>query len=363
MNLLKKRVSRFLFLFLMCALFFFGVTRSSHSEEQETTQNTESSLEDASSSESLLKRFGLLEKKEKEIDWTGLGQELGFTHDDLYTFGHDPYLWRLEYDKLTIDFVDPLTVDNSNRTPFEPNTYRLIFNGKYDEAIQNIQGYLKHFWPFIGDSTDFTPLNEFMSTAETRRYLYAYALAAELKGEFYPAWNLYNLLYGQSERGISDEMFWADARIKISSEDPSWTQGSVGLLILCRKLQEYKGVDFEKLITELNSVVPEKDDLVKEVPIPCSSKYYYEIRRLYTLREHCAQTMNPKLHYTVWSPNTGREKRIARIVMLSRASYLAFVDYMNEHYERYLESLKGGKPSEEIEAGMEVVRQLAKLPY
>ena len=362
MNLLKH-VSRFLFLFLTCAALISTSQRSSRSEEQDTAQNTENTLEDSSSSESLLKRFGLLEKKEKEIDWSGLGQELGFTDDDLYKHGHDPYLWRLDYSKLAIDFVDYLLVDNPNRTPFEPNSYRLIFNGQYDEAIQNIQGYLKQFWPFIGDSTDFTPLNDFMSTGDTRQDLYAYALAAELKGEFYPAWNLYNLLYGQSERGISDEMFWADARINISSGNVSWTQGNTGLIVLCRKLQEYRGVDFEKLITEIDSVVPKKDDLIKEVPIPYSSKYYYEIRRLYTLREHCALTMNPRLHYTLWTPNTECEKRIARIVMLSRASYLAFVDYMNERYARYLESLKGGKPLEEIEAGMEVVRQLARLPY
>ena len=343
---------------------------NSFSEESNLERGTEKTTEDGAPEESLVQRFELLEKTEDKIDWSRLESCLGIKTPSYP-----------DYERLLIDAVPWFNPDESRLSGPDVHVSDLLIQKSYDEAIQRCLESLKGSWPFVGTETPLANVDSGLelqgATARFRFYLHAYARACELKGEYDKALNLYELLYGGNSSS-TEEMKWIRARLSFLKNG---TDADSSFPFIIKLLADYKEVNFDAVVAELEKwvelrktgSVSSSDVIFADIILPIQSKsyecrYYAEARRLYVLRDRCAQIFNPRLHFTIDTrPNPSVDNRQPRyrLVLLSRASYLTFLDYMEEEYQKNLEQLEkaGREPGERLKAGMEVARQLARLPY
>lgn len=307
---------------------------------------------------SIAVEFGLFEKREDDIDWKELAKRLGF---------QSPGSRGLSYDRLTPDYIRWFSGAESKFPVYEDMIY-----GRYDEAIVTCRKALREYWPFVSADSESEgtagghPLL-MGATGNLRYYLFIYARAYEFKEMFGDAMSLYLLLYS----GNDEEFKWINTRLLLSQ-----AKKGNGDLISCfrlyQQLAEYKNVDFDPIINELEQwgELNDSSAVFPDIVSPLKSryhevKYYSDARKLYVLRDRCAQAINPKLHFTLDDRPRGDKGALKpyRLPLLSRASYLAFLDFLEADYRLYLKSLNGDDPNEEIQAGIEVARQLARLPY
>ena len=317
---------------------------------------------------SLVEEFGLLTKLEDEIDWSGLAARL-----DIKT---PPFA---DYERLLFDSVSWFNPFESGLPATEAGVSDLLIQKRYDEAIQKCLERMRESWPFVGKETLLPNVDSGLelqgATLRFRFYLHAYARACELKGEYAKASNLYSLLYGGTYSS-TEEIKWTRTRLDFAQK------GKDGIYFSLQMLAEYKEVDFNSIVAELEKWVELRnqrksganspDAVFVDIILPTQSKYlecryYAEARRLYVLRDRCAQIVNPRLHFTIDTrpdPSVDPRQPRYRLILLSRASYLTFLDYLEEEYRKTLERLEkaGREPSEELKAKMEVARQLARLP-
>ncbi len=342
---------------------------TSFSEESNPRQDAEKTAENNDSRESLVEEFGLLTKLEDEIDWSGLAARL-----DIKTPPFPDYE-RLLFDSVSWSFESSLP----GLPDTEARVSDLLIQKRYDEAIQKCLESMRESWPFVGKETLLPNVDSGLelqgATSRFRFYLHAYARACELKGEYAKASNLYLLLYG-GNYSSTEEIKWTSTRLAFAQK------GKDGIYFSPQMLAEYKEVDFNSIVAELEKWVEllnqrksganSPDVVFADIILPTQSKYlecryYAEARRLYVLRDRCAQIVNPRLHFTIDTrpdPSVDPRQPRYRLILLSRASYLTFLDYMEEEYRKTLERLEkaGREPSEKLKAKMEVARQLARLP-
>ena len=306
---------------------------------------------------SIAGRFGVFDKSEEEIDWEGLAEELGFQAPKR----------QLMYELLPPDHL----TWNSGRD-LEFPVYDDMLHGRYDKAIASCRKALRKYWVFVGADSEAEgtsgPYPVLLgTTSRLRFFLYVYARAYEFKEMFDDAKSVYDLLYGEGD----EELKWIDARLRFSrAKRENLRLNSISFIY--KQLAEYKDVCFDSVIAELEtwSQLDDPSAAFLDIIAPFDSRgvevrYYAEARRLYVLRDRCAQTINPKLHFTLDdNPAVAAGAfKPHRLVLLSRASYLAFLDLLEADYKNYLARLNGEEPDATIRDGMEVARQLARLPY
>ena len=261
---------------------------------------------------------------------------------------------RLNYFYLNMDVpYDGLDLTSSAK--------QLLFEGKYDEAIENLKELLptQRAMVYCLESSEENPLfDEFYDVLQTM------AAAYELKGEWQTVRNMYFLIHRDAN---SEPIEWLDIRSQYAFERTGHAYSFSKIIeLLSRK---YSSLDVDKTLRRTEES-KDKPELWDKIPID-ENVYDDEDIRVYALKDRLAHIVCPKLHFTYpepWVPSGETKGSLIKQAELSHESYLKFLETMEEEYEKY----KAQDPSavqpeirnaETVEKVMTMLRKIGELPY
>ncbi|MGN1064994.1 MAG: tetratricopeptide repeat protein [Thermoguttaceae bacterium] len=238
------------------------------------------------------------------------------------------------------------------------NVNWLLFNGKYDEALEELKKRLPKETAIIRSLE--SPDDHGTVFGQARKVLQAMAETYELKGDWGAARKLYFLIYGGS---LGNEVQWLDIRSAYSHGSYAY---AFALTVQCLSMH-YSSLDVDKTLRRAEESkarpsacfrIPVAHDLLDDEDV-----------RVYALKDQLARVANPKLHYTykpMWYGG-GNEEPL-RQAELSHESYLKFLESMEDVYQKIEsgdDSVKvGGLPDRETCANvMVMLRKIGDLPY
>lgn len=282
------------------------------------------------------------DRGEPKTDWREFAPGVCFTDDysALHKNCNAYFMQDLNYDYLCPDFDDSI----EEKFPMNRVNSRLV-SGNYDEALLNIQ---RVSFVLFGDDEVWYRMENFRDPRTSRYYLQARARALEFKGETQKALGLYYFLYGDS----SNETALIHARLNYSDNH---TLSSDDFVEVCRALKKHEGLDIDGIRDSMEIYLSKPYDKPKLtiIPAPDNAPFYIDAKRLYTLRDRCAQIVNPKLHYTA--------EDSYHLIVESRKSYAIFLDMMEERYRSFAGTL--GSSEGIAQKGMDVARGIMRLPF
>lgn len=300
----------------------------------------------------LAARHDFMWKTNEEIDWNATARELGFSERALDPSDKEaePILRSLDYSKFLPDL--PLDCDDVDLSP-----YRMLVAKDYKSVAAELKPKIIDFFVSLNDPS----FDLDVDAARRIRYqLHVYARALEFEGYGDFALGVYRMLRRHGE----DHMIMArlNYRRRSLGGEPAFGWHDKNYFEwLCRDvLARYRDVDFDKIVAaieEARSADP-TGERFSAIPLPEDSKYYEEALRLYELRDLCAQVANPRLHFMV--DLTTDEAGRVKLALASRRSYQVFAETMEHTWDTWYDVKT---LYIQLAEGMEVVRNLSKLPY
>ena len=238
---------------------------------------------------------------------------------------------------------------------------QLLFEGKYDEAIEKLKELLptKGAMVYCLESPEENPVFfEFYNVLQTM------AAAYELKGDWVAVRKIYFLIHMDAN---TEPIQWLDIRRNYAFERTGHAYSFSKIIeLLSRK---YSSLDVDKTLRRAEES-KDKPELWDKIPID-ENVYDDEDIRVYALKDRLAHIVCPKLHFTYpepWVPSGETKGSLIKQAELSHESYLKFLETMEEEYEKY----KAQDPStvqpelqnaETVEKVMTMLRKIGELPY
>ncbi|MBQ1864131.1 MAG: hypothetical protein II150_06050 [Thermoguttaceae bacterium] len=261
---------------------------------------------------------------------------------------------RLNYYYLNMDVPYGLSHTRS--------AMQLLFEGKYDEAIENLKELLptQRAMVYCLESPQKSSVfYEFYDVLQTM------AAAYELKGDWQTVREIYFLIHRDSKCELIE---WLDIRSQYAFERTGHDDSFRMIIdLLSRK---YSSLDVDKTLRRAEES-KDKPELWDKIPID-ENVYDDEDIRVYALKDRLAHIVCPKLHFTYpepWLHHGSLPKgSLIKQAELSHESYLKFLETMEEEYEKY----KAQDPStvrpelrnaETVEKVMTMLRKIGELPY
>ena len=238
---------------------------------------------------------------------------------------------------------------------------QLLFEGKYDEAIENLKELMptQRAMVYCLESPEENPVFfEFHAVLQTM------AAAYELKGDWMAVRKIYFLIHMDAN---TEPIQWLDIRRHYAFERTGHAYSFSKIIeLLSRK---YSSLDVDKTLRRTEES-KDKPELWDKIPI-AKDVYDDEDIRVYALKDRLAHIVCPKLHFTYpepWLSSSLPEGSLIKQAELSHESYLKFLETMEEEYEKY----KAQDPSavqpeirnaETVEKVMTMLRKIGELPY
>ena len=238
---------------------------------------------------------------------------------------------------------------------------QLLFEGKYDEAIENLKELMptQRAMVYCLESPEENPVFfEFYAVLQTM------AAAYELKGDWMAVRKIYFLIHMDAN---TEPIQWLDIRCQYAFERTGHDDSFRMIIDLLSR--EYSSLDVDKTLRRAEE---SKDKPEQWFIIPIDKDVYDdEDIRVYALKDRLAHIVCPKLHFTYpepWLSSSLPEGSLIKQAELSHESYLKFLETMEEEYEKY----KAQDPStvrpelrdaKTVEKVMTMLRKIGELPY
>ncbi|MBQ9874686.1 MAG: hypothetical protein IJM30_09495 [Thermoguttaceae bacterium] len=236
---------------------------------------------------------------------------------DVHDFGK---LWSdtFTYDSAPAE-IGTLTFDYAARFDSDPilssdesvlRAKALVCEGRYDEAIEEVQGELGAWNDLFQDDGN---------AGICRLRLRLLAAALELKGDWEKALRVYSLLYPDDRELLS----WVRIRKTYASGD--WTAAFDQLVDVVEQYLDYPAEGIIKEFVQRYNDPRTKEralDDIKENP-----RYL----RVYRLLDQCLQVTNPKFHFNEWDEQTSE----TRFVEPNREARAAFKEFIETEYWKF----------------------------
>lgn len=246
----------------------------------------------------------------------------------------------------------------SNEFGVPPALLDKLRQGKYEEAIATTKAQLEILNPIRFDASAETDATKERDAWEFRRYLYVYATALELNGNWREAERAYAALYGGPR---AEECRLALARFYYATGDKS----SAFRLLMDDVRKKAATLSVEETLGRLErGEIRERSD--------CWSGRFAYARagivdrdwfELYSFRDDCARVVCPELYFA--TSGKDREEAQANFDALRREKYAEFLAFAEAEFARLPEGKAGEltvTPTQQrLGEEMAFLRDLAKL--